>query len=35
MDPKKIYIIVALAAYYNKVKNFHNVRAINNVQEHL
>lgn len=34
MDAKKIYTLVALSAYYNKVKLFLNkFRAINNVQE--
>jgi hypothetical protein len=35
MDPKKIYTLVALAAYYNKVSKLLNLRVINNVPEHL
>lgn len=35
MDPKKIYTLVALAAYYNKVLKLLNLRAINNAPEHL
>jgi len=35
MDPKKIYTLVALSAYYNKVTNIFYLRVINNVQEHL
>jgi|LakMenEpi03Aug12_release.lakeMendotaPanAssembly.Ray.scaffolds.fasta_scaffold63054_5 hypothetical protein len=34
MDAKKIYTLVALAAYYNKVSN-NLFRAISSVQEHL
>lgn len=34
MDAKKIYTLVALAAYYNKVFN-NLLRAISSVQEHL
>jgi WD repeat-containing protein 35 len=34
IDAKKIYSLVALAAYYNKVKNWRYDRATNNVLEH-
>lgn len=34
MDPKKIYTLVALSAYYNKVFSIIIFRVINNVQEH-
>ena len=34
MDAKKIYTLVALAAYYNKVIYFR-LRVTKNVQEHL
>lgn len=34
MDPKKIYTLVALSAYYNKVFSLIIFRVINNAQEH-